>query len=97
MFVQVAVSINRPSKGVSQTGVPSTIGVGPGQLHGMASVSRFGHATCIRGRRARGRRAGGNTEIAAQLVVGEERARTDVSRILNKLGLRDRTRAVVAA
>ncbi|QFZ19382.1 response regulator [Saccharothrix syringae] len=42
-------------------------------------------------------RGAGNAEIARALHLGETTVKTHVSRVLNKLGLRDRTHAVVFA
>jgi DNA-binding NarL/FixJ family response regulator len=38
-----------------------------------------------------------NAEIAGELILGEATVKTHVERILAKLGVRDRTQAVVAA
>jgi DNA-binding NarL/FixJ family response regulator len=38
-----------------------------------------------------------NTEIARTLVIGEATVKTHVARILQKLGARDRVRAVIMA
>lgn len=75
------------------TPVPAP-GVGPGEgaAAKLAELTEREHEVLVR-------LAGGasNAEIAAALFLGEATVKTHVSRVLMKLGLRDRTQAVVFA
>jgi len=67
-------------------------GMRPGAAAQLADLTEREHEVLVR-------LAGGasNAEIAGQLFLGEATVKTHVSRVLMKLGLRDRTQAVVFA